>query len=264
MIMNTMTSRCVVFLLVLQRALSLTLNIHLPLSKVNFTWGWEQCPYNAAMEANLALRQANPSSEQINFFQFHSPHLTLFLSEFDVDNTTEDNLLKEITSTVQDVVSNHTQTMCDVVWPADPKSVAVYGAYAMYPIVKTPCLQQLSDDLVLALNPYIRRPPTVPAWIYNLPIIPRWRKIWLINKYGSPNVFGDFDPHVTVGYDEETTVESRKNLLQDLSGLSLECKGTLSTVSVAKVGVGGSVLQDGVVQEFLLPDMDTSGMKMEE
>jgi hypothetical protein len=31
----------------------------------------------------------------------------------------------------------------------------------------------------------------------------------MISKYGSPNVLGEYDPHVTVGYDEDTSVSFR-------------------------------------------------------
>jgi hypothetical protein len=232
-------------LLLVSLSHSLRLNIHLPLIKVNKTWGFEQCPYNAALEANLALRQ-NVESEELDFFQQHSPHLTLFMTDFVADNET----LQEMIGTVKEVVSNH--SLCSISWPQDPTCVKVAGAYAMIPIAKNDCLQSLSDDIVRALQPYVHRPPEIPDWVKSLPLIPRLVKLWFISRYGSPNVFRMFSPHVTVGFDPIASKESRLQVFESLPKLSLNCQAELTTVQISRVGVGGSVLQDGVLGSVLL------------
>lgn len=256
---------------------SLQLNIHLPLTKVNNSWAFDKCPYNSALEANLALRQ-NSATEQIDFFSRHTPHITLFLSNFslpqqqDTNTNTknESRLLEEITSIVQQVVtananSNHnlnSSSMCQVSF-ARPMAAAaaqhVFGPYSMYAVPRSECLQKLSDDIVHALNPYITRPQPIPEWVYTLPLLQRWRKMYMIFKYGSPNVLGEYDPHVTVGYDEATSVSCRTNVLREIPYPPLECTALLTHVAIAKVGIGGSVLQDGLVAAIpLLPDLVTS------
>jgi 2'-5' RNA ligase superfamily len=250
------------------QVLSLQLNIHLPLTKVNNSWAFDKCPYNFALEANLALRQAS-ATEQIDFFSRHTPHITLFLSDFslphqDTNPQNESLLLEEITAILQQVVAtananangNHSQTsMCQVSF-VRPLAAAqqVVGPYSMYAVPRTECLQKLSDSIVHALNPYITRPQPIPEWVYQLPLLPRWRKIYMISKYGSPNVLGEYDPHVTVGYDEGTLVSYRTNVLREIPSPSLECTALLTHVGIAKVGIGGSVLQDGLVSEIRLPD----------
>jgi len=70
----------------------------------------------------------------------------------------------------------------------------------MLGVTLTPCLQGLSDSLVNATSPYLDPSATqyIPSWVYNLPEDEKEEKINLIHKYGSPNVFSGFQPHVTL------------------------------------------------------------------
>ncbi|KAI2509960.1 2'-5' RNA ligase superfamily [Fragilaria crotonensis] len=242
--------------------LSLQLNIHLPLTKVNNSWAFDKCPYNAALEANLALRRVS-ETEQIDFFSHHTPHVTLFLSDFDVQGSNESLVLEEITSVLQQVLSNHSQVMCEVSWP-DRDSFFVAGPYSMYAVPRKDCLQSLSDDVVRALNPYIRKPQEIPPWVYTLPLLQRWRKIYMISKYGSPNVFGEYEPHITVGYDEVASVQTRTDALGNIDSPQLSCQGLITHVAIAKVGVGGSVLQTGLVSVIQLHDPNAQLQVQEE
>mmetsp|Transcript_8582 Transcript_8582/g.13406 ORF Transcript_8582/g.13406 Transcript_8582/m.13406 type:complete len:259 (-) Transcript_8582:231-1007(-) len=247
--MNTavlMIIRLLVLVSLFSYSKCLKLNIHLPLRKTyentNSTW----CLYDSALEANLALREAS-SSEQLNFFDKHSPHLTIFMSDFDVQANDTDKL-KHVFSTLREVVSNSSHTLCEIEWPRDPSSVVNHGFYSMYPIKKTVCLQKLSNDIVRALQGYLKRPQEIPEWVNKLPLLKRLRKIWLIKKYGSPNVFGEYVPHITVGYDESSTSDLRhKILVSAVPGHGIGCKETAQSLCIAMVGVGGSVLQDGVL-----------------
>lgn len=225
----------------------LKLNIYLPLRKINDTTTSKWCLYDSALEANLALREAS-SSERINFFEKHSPHLTVFMADFDVQ-ANDTNKLKQIVTALEEVVSNSSHTVCEIEWPRDPSSVAIHGFYSMYPIKKTSCLQNLSNDIVRALKGYIKEPQEIPDWVNKLPLLKRLRKIWLIKKYGSPNVFGEYEPHITVGYDEFATVESRRKILvTSVPGHGIGCKEMAQSLCIAMVGEGGSVLQDGVLR----------------
>lgn len=235
----------ILVVLIARPVTSALLNVHLPLNLVNNSLLFDKCPFNEALSANLALFQAS-RTEEINFFTDHSPHVTLFLSDFQTNN---DTAIIEMFEKTKELVSNF--SMCTIEIPIDVKA-KVSGPYSMFPIPKTTCLQHLSDRLVKVLNPYITRPQPIPDWVYKLPIFTRLRKMWLIRQFGSPNVFADFEPHVTVGYDHSATVESRQSTLNALPGSGFECKAVLTTVGVGQVGVGGSVLQDGFLKEFKL------------
>ena len=72
------------------------------------------------------------------------------------------------------------------------------------------CLQSLSDALVNNLHAYRTLNQTIPSWIYDLPNEEeRKYKIELIDKYGSPNVFEQFQPHVTVGFSDDDDPQNR-------------------------------------------------------
>lgn len=243
-------------------AQAVLLNVHLPLHTVKNSS--ELCPYTHSLRANLFLKQAFPSTEEIAFMRVNSPHLTLFLAEFDVEI---DGNVTSLLNAVQSAIQDHRP--CEVHWPTAP---VVHGAYAMYPIQTTKCLRSLSSQLVRALQPYITRPQPIPDWVKGLPLLKKLQKLYLIKKFGSPNVFGGYDPHVTVGYDETTTPEERLTILEravaDIHDGS--CRATLTNVAVAKVGVGGSVLQQGVLRRIELhsdeandkmPDIVWSKMK---
>ena len=237
----TMTALLLLSLSLLAKSQAVMLNLHLPLHSVkNAT---ELCPYTHALRANLFLKQAFPSTEQVSFMRVHSPHLTLFLTEFNAENTSFN--VTSLLDAAQTAVQGHAP--CEIRWNSDP---VIHGAYAMYPIPTTKCLRSLSSQIVRALQPYITLPQPIPDWVKDLPLLPRLRKMYLIEKFGSPNVFGGYDAHVTVGYDEVTQPDARKVVLEravaDLHDGG-RCSATLATIGVAKVGVGGSVLQQGVV-----------------
>ena len=128
----------------------------------------------------------------------------------------------------------------------------------MVSVPKTVALSQLSDQIVMAMNPYIQRPQVIPSWVYTLPLVQRWRKIYLITKFGSPNVFDQYEPHVTVGYDEIAAPASRRDVLleqqQQQEAQRLPCRACITHVAISKVGMGGSVLQDGLIG--LIPLLD--------
>lgn len=239
-----MATALLLLLLPLATAQAVLLNVHLPLHSVKNSS--ELCPYTHALRANLFLKQAFPSTEEIAFMRVNSPHLTLFLADFDL--ATDDNVTSLLDG-AQAAIRDHEP--CEVHWPTAP---IVHGAYAMYPIQTTKCLRSLSSQLVRALQPYITRPQPIPDWVKGLPLLKKLQKLYLINKFGSPNVFGAYDPHVTVGYDETTSPEERLIILEravaDIHDGS--CRATLATVAVAKVGVGGSVLQQGVLRRIEL------------
>ena len=57
-------------------------------------------------------------------------------------------------------------------------------------------------------TPHLDRPIVLqpaPGWVNSLPEPERTEKLNDIKKYGSPNVFGQFAPHVTLAWDEDAT-----------------------------------------------------------
>ncbi len=74
------------------------------------------------------------------------------------------------------------------------------GSYAMLNVTKDACLQRFSDTLVNATHALAEPNQTAPGWVHDLPEPERSEKLRYVKLYGSPNVFGQFAPHVSVGW----------------------------------------------------------------
>jgi len=256
-------------------ALPIELNLHLPL---RLTASWRLgCPYSEALRSNLALKQAsepdkivdgddgdlidktnslfpdNGRGEQIDFFHLHSPHVTLYLTNFDVAYAINGSSTLNSTkvNSLLSAISNATSSLhaCEI---SLNYSFSVSGTYAMWIIPDTECLQNLSDAVVTAASTYMYRPPTIPDWVRSLPEPERSMRIELVMKYGSPNVMEMFSPHVTVGYDITTSAENRRKTMESLKETkpSPICSGIISAIRVGETGVGGTVLQGGIIGEI--------------
>jgi len=132
------------------------------------------------------------------------PHITLYLTEFLPNNVTCD-------------ASGSTSSVCADLGAIAPSleappslceddpvvlgALEVSGCYAMWEVVNSPCLQAMSDRVVNATYRLAVPNQTVPDWVEDLPEPTKSEKEALIKSFGSPNVFTQFAPHVTVGYD---------------------------------------------------------------
>lgn len=235
---------------------AIVLDIHLPLETDHVS---TKCPYSQSLTSNLALRRAFDSSECIDLLDLHVAHLTLYQAAFDLETTANgttavdpkklDRFLGALRDAAQEVLPQ-----CDV---SLVPTIDMKGAYAMWPVNSTDCLQTLSDEIVDAMAEFISRPPPVPDWIYQLPEPERTRKMGMVERYGSPNVFGEFEPHVTVSYNMNTTAIDRGAILDRFGDrMPRPCDGLIRHVAVGRTGVGGSVLRRGVIDVFPLRPND--------
>ena len=252
---------------------ALLLDIHLPLKSSTNEWQ-QECPFSQALESNRILRHYWPQTEQVDFFTpLHIPHVTLYQVEFDLekDNATiagmarsEDHKndtdaasaeidpakLEVLLGTLYNMSSAGVLPQCEVVLA--PPAI-VFGAYTQWPVQPSDCLQVLSDSIVDQLSKYIKRPPIIPDWVWTLPEPQRSRKLEMIQRYGSPNVYSEFQPHATVGFDTTTPTNNstRRARIRAMNRIANDmpqpCGGMIRTAAVAKVGVGGTVLADGKV-----------------
>jgi 2'-5' RNA ligase len=187
------------------------------------------CMYHHSLKANESLRRSFNNTEQINFQTTSIPHVTLYLTEF------QDGVQDEIIQMLGNLFENKSPIRIS------STELVINGAYAMYGIENTAILKTLSDDIVLALYRYMEPDQVIPEWVYNLPEPTRSKKIRYVQEYGSPNVFDEFDPHVTVGYDEIVPSDERRKVLEQdwgcLEELTLE-------VGVGIVSSFGTVIQE--------------------
>lgn len=250
------------------------LDIHIPLRSTEHNTNDDKCcPYNQALLWNLRLRQqqqqqheqnidgdGDPKQKQpaefVDFFSLHTPHVTLYLADFDLETKTNaatpaaahgkttppalnqtklHALIKAVTSTVSAF------DPCDVVLSG---GVVEAGSYTMLNVQRTPCLQGLSDAVVHNTKEFVRFPAVVPDWAKDDP-----QKVRNVVRYGSPNVFQDFHPHVTVGYLEEEEGRASPVVTGRTPNMVVPagCSQAGAYVSLGRTDKGGTVLQGSIV-----------------
>jgi len=171
----------------------------------------------------------------------NQPHITLYLTDF------LPVYLDQLTSIVRSLST--VSHRC----PLPLNTAFVSGAYGMWSVDSSPCLQSMSDAIVNATHGLITPNQPIPDWVAQLPDSPqKAHKIDLVQKFGSPNVFDQFSPHVTLAYDSYDSdnlsgVLSRLNV-RPLLGESVE-------LALGKVGLYGTVLRGKDFDSFFLePD----------
>ncbi len=82
----------------------------------------------------------------------------------------------------------------------DVALTSAYAAatYAMLNVTLGSCLQEYSDAIVNATYALAEPNQTVPSWVNSLPEPERSEKLALLAKYGSPNVFSQFQVRLRV------------------------------------------------------------------
>jgi hypothetical protein len=118
----------------------------------------------------------------------------------------------------------------------------------MWDVNVIPCLQEMSNSMVAALYRFITPNQPIPDWVLQLPEPMRSEKITLIKTYGSPNVFSQFQAHVTLAWDD------KENMGPAFNALNLQPKTFVPTqVGIGQVGPHGTVLRGKNVGSFPLP-----------
>ena len=112
----------------------------------------------------------------------------------------------------------------------------------MWQVDNNECLQFMSDSIVNATHMYIQQDQPVPSWVYNLTQPLQAEKIELVKVYGSPNVFSQFQPHVTLATDSKTP----QQLFDVVSAMNISsCAFSTFMVGIGRTGPFGTVLRSG-------------------
>ena len=252
----------------IKTSISIQLDVHLPLSTNS-----SSCIYQIALEANKNLNQWSSSqhtNEQIHFRENSGkdlltnitqiPHTTLFLTDYSVENISSKASERQGSNGVNntklnDLIKATSDAICHTFadfssrhyYNAMIKESVVSGSYAMYRIQVDDQLQKLSNDIVQFTQPFVKRNQSIPQWVNDMGDDQiRKKKIDYVKRYGSPNVFDEFDPHVTVGYDDYNGIKSDDKNLQRgriLNHLPWKnCGGWIDEVRIGLVGKYGTVI----------------------
>eukprot|EP00742_Colponemidia_sp_Colp-10_P000824 GILJ01000894.1.p1 GENE.GILJ01000894.1~~GILJ01000894.1.p1 ORF type:complete len:265 (-),score=37.32 GILJ01000894.1:304-1098(-) len=218
-----------------QKGRATNVNIHI---KVSATEG-----KNAALSAFHELGKTLKNN-RLDFDGTNDPHVTLYLTNFVTDR------LQELAARVGAVVKKLGSCSMEM------DKLVVQGAYGMWNLKVTECLRQYSDEIVLATSDLVdaQSKNYIPAWVKALPEPLRSKKIDMIHKYGSPNVFESFEPHLTLAYDTTEPLDSAFASLHVSSALSFPAE----MLALGSVGVGGSVLTGKDFDSFAIKDDETA------
>ena len=121
------------------------------------------------------------------------------------------------------------------------------GSFAMMNVSNSPCLQRVSDMLVNATHRFSQPNQRAPDWVYELPEPLRSEKLRLVALYGSPNVFAQFAPHVSLAWGPDAA-----SVAAAVEALPPTPPSTFlgRIVALGQVGPHGTVLQGQVPLPF--------------
>jgi len=177
-------------------------------------------------------------SDDVWLATINQPHVTLYLTEFDDSNL---QLLQDRLGEISEVLYR-----C-YLWMNDTEPS---GDYGMWNVINNQCLQSSSDVVVNATYDLAVPNQPVPDWVYKLPEPERSEKIEMIKLYGSPNVFSQFQPHVTLAYDNATA----DNFGVVFSELPSSPFTSISPMlGMGRVGNWGTVLRGKDYADWVLP-----------
>lgn len=213
-------------------AATLYLNVHVKLD----------APSEASMVYVNQVARRLDASIDIDLTTVNQPHVTLYLTEFRNESYADImRSMAKLISSMQGCLLKMNDT------------VDMSGSYALWDVLPNTCLSLLSNQTVLALAQYIVPNQPVPEWVYDLPEPERSRKIELVKDYGSPNVFDQFQPHVTLAFDSNGSVPGSL-FLGVMTSIPLPAVAPQTPVlALGAVGAHGTVIRGKDYAAWPLP-----------
>ena len=213
----------------------MAIDIHLPVG-------------GAAKEAVAGLNEqlVKRLGAGVDFNGADTPHITLYLTVFECRHPPVPlpACVDRVKGAVAAVAAAW-RTQCDL----SVTNLYSQGSYAFANVTDGPCLQRLSDTVVNATYGLAQPNQTVPSWVAGLPEPERDEKTALVRRYGSPNVFGQFQPHVTVGWASDAgEVAEAIAGVKGWEGASFPA----TEVAMGSVGAHGTVLKGKDLASFPL------------
>lgn len=188
----------------------------------------------AADKINARIGELCPHND-INFNGTEQPHISLYLTSF--QSGVEDQI-KERMAAVAPLLAACNVTMT---------TAFVQGAYAMWTVVDDACLQTMSDVITAYTTDLAVPNQPVPGWVAGLPQPERAQKTAMVQRFGSPNVFVQFQPHVTLAYDNATSDDLAGALAK--AGVA-QVEFTAATIAIGQTGPHGTVLRGKDLAEY--------------
>lgn len=184
-------------------------------------------PAPAAIEelVNKAGSQLAGLGLQSFYRKGYLPHVTLYLTRYSAARLPE--LRKRVQALAAAARSFELQASGCSLTPS-------HWLFLDVPV--SPELQALSDAAVRSLSPLHDASLPEPAWLKDAP-----QKRQAFQKYGSPNVFSYFEPHLTQLAHEPSPKLS--NWFQSGQCKSWQAKGRIQAIGLAQVDADGQILR---------------------
>eukprot|EP01028_Stygiella_incarcerata_P004195 TRINITY_DN1892_c0_g1_i1.p1 TRINITY_DN1892_c0_g1~~TRINITY_DN1892_c0_g1_i1.p1 ORF type:complete len:195 (+),score=32.33 TRINITY_DN1892_c0_g1_i1:331-915(+) len=193
---------------------------------------------------NLFIQERD-GNEALDLLQRQEPHVTVYLTEFYANNM--GRIIDALEAISLEMREN------DICTFQTTNNVDVSGTYVLWSMENSACLQKLSDLVVNATCAFAVPNQPIPSWVLDIqdPIV-RQEKEEYVRKFGSPNVFRQFQPHITIAGDDVTPdvlqqiVKSPDFPHPQVSSIALY------TMSIAPASIFGSVerLSDDAIFEM--------------
>lgn len=163
------------------------------------------------------------------FLEQHPLHITLYLAAF-----TDDKL---------PIIQKYIAKIAMHSSPISVKANKIFltaSNYVMLDIESdelkegiNPALQHLSDHVTVKLNPLRNPNAQIPDWVQS---IPAKRKAF--QRYGSPNVFFEYDPHFSLMAKVFTDKRQEQQFQQEMTQLITEYRFIPITIQPVSIGIG--------------------------
>jgi len=193
--------------------------------------------YTQVLQANQLLNQQLNNTE-INF-QTSIPHVTLYLTSFtcpENDDNQDDDCITQLKNAVSGITYGLASEFCSLTL-SDPFAA---GTYLMLNVSLSSCLQRYSDTLVNTTYQLSQPNQTAPSWVHTLPEPERDEKLHDIALYGSPNVFNQFQPHVTIAWSSDTNAIKKAAAALTFNPITYQS----NVLGLGSVGNHGTVLRN--------------------
>ncbi|MEY8767383.1 2'-5' RNA ligase family protein [Francisella philomiragia] len=168
------------------------------------------------------------------FIKNHPVHLTLYLTSF------QSKYIKDIESQLADLAKNTEPFYIETTGFSAGKS-----GFVMLDIKNSQSLQQLSNSVISNLAKYRDKDYPTPSWVKFYP-----SKLVSFEKYGSPNTFAEFNPHISILAANLQTDQERDSFDKDFNEIIKDTKLKPISFKIKAIAFG-EVDENGQVTKTL-------------
>ncbi|MBK2110902.1 2'-5' RNA ligase family protein [Francisella tularensis subsp. novicida FSC159] len=190
--------------------------------------------YVKEFDDSLAKTNVLEKYKTTPFVKNHPVHLTLYLTSF------QSKYIKDINSQLANLAKNTEPFYIETTGFSAGKS-----GFVMLDIKNSQSLQQLSNVVIKDLAKYRNKDYPAPSWVKFYP-----SKLVSFEKYGSPNAFAEFNPHISILAANLQTDQERDSFDKDFNEIIKNMKLKPTSFKVKAIGFG-EVDENGQVTKIL-------------